>query len=293
MKEGEDLKIRTAELKTVCGYTSTLPESEMPEIAFAGRSNVGKSSLINVLMQRKRLARVGETPGKTRTINFYEIDALIKVPVTEASGEDTNELSGGVETRALPGGEDARGLPGGAEPGALPGGEDAKAMSGGAEPRGLPGGVNAPAAQGPSGNAESSHAGKEMKEESRVFQLVDLPGYGYANVSKTEKEKWGRMIERYLRSPRNLHAVFLLVDIRHEPNANDRQMYDWIVKSGHTPVLIATKADKVKRSQLQKQMKILREGLKAPKGTAIYPFSALTGSGREEICRKIAGLLCE
>ncbi len=213
------MKIRTAKLKTVCGFTSTLPESELPEIAFAGRSNVGKSSLINALMQRKRLARVGETPGKTRTINFYEVDALMKT-------------QGGT--------------------------------------------------------------GDEAEEETiRNFQLVDLPGYGYANVSRDEKERWGKMIERYLRSERDLRAVFLLVDIRHEPNANDRQMYDWILKSGHTPVLIATKADKVKRSQLPKQLKILREGLGAPKGSAVCPFSALNGSGREEICKKIGELLFE
>ncbi len=215
------MKIRNAELKTVCGYTSTLPESELPEIAFAGRSNVGKSSLINVLMQRKRLARVGETPGKTRTINFYEIDALMK----QTPKMDT---------------------------------------------------------------ADGGTGGEEIV---RRFQLVDLPGYGYANVSLAEKAKWGKMIERYLRSQRDLKAVFLLVDIRHEPNANDRQMYDWIVQSGHTPVLIATKADKIKRSQLSRQMKIVREGLQAPKGTLICSFSALSGSGREEICREIGKLL--
>ena len=223
------MKIRSAELNIVCGYTSPLPETVLPEIAFAGRSNVGKSSLINVLMQRKRLARVGETPGKTRTINYYQVDALLSIPVSE--------------------------LPGDADP------------------------------------AETGKV--QMKEQGEVFHLVDLPGYGYANVSLDEKAKWGSMVERYLKSSRNIRAVFLLVDIRHEPNANDRQMYDWIMASGYQPIIIATKSDKVKRSQIQKQMKVLREGLKAPKGTVVIPFSAQSGSGREEICKKIGEILSE
>jgi GTP-binding protein len=99
------------------------------------------------------------------------------------------------------------------------------------------------------------------------------------------------MIERYLNSPRDLRAVFLLTDIRHEPNANDRQMYDWIVRSGHRPILIATKGDKIKRSRIQKQLKLILEGLNAPKGSKVFPFSALNGSGREEICGQIAALL--
>lgn len=206
------MKIRSAELKTVCGFTSQLPESDLPEIAFAGRSNVGKSSLINALMQRKRLARVGETPGKTRTINFYEIDALMQ-------------------------------------------------------------------------------PGPESEEESVRFRLVDLPGYGFANVPREEKARWGRMIERYLLRPGDLRAVFLLLDIRHEPNANDRQMYEWILHSGHTPVLIATKADKIKRSKVPAQLKILRECLQAEKGSVVLPFSALTKSGREEIFGRISELL--
>ena len=219
------MKVRSAELKTVCGYTSTLPASDLPEVAFAGRSNVGKSSLINSLMQRKRLARVGETPGKTRTINFYEIDALVKaVPGNAGTEGEAGDVCSSAETPA-------------------------------------------------------------------VFRLVDLPGYGYANVSLDEKARWGRMIERYLNSPRDLRAVFLLTDIRHEPNANDRQMYDWIVRSGHRPILIATKGDKVKRSRIQKQLKLILEGLNAPKGSKVFPFSALNGSGREEICGQIAALL--
>ena len=226
------MKIRSAELKTVCGYTSTLPESVLPEIAFAGRSNVGKSSLINALMQRKRLARVGETPGKTRTINFYEIDALIKRPAAmPADSGLTEDFS-----------------------------------------------------------AQAKESGRQA-EESVVFQLVDLPGYGYANVSLDEKARWGKMIERYLKADRQRRAVLLLLDIRHEPNANDRQMYDWILGSGYTPVLIATKADKVKKSKINGQLKVIREGLKAPKGSILLPFSAQTGSGREEICAQIGTLL--
>ena len=230
------MKIRSAELKTVCGYTSVLPSSFLPEIAFAGRSNVGKSSLINALMQRKRLARVGETPGKTRTINFYEVDALARW--TEAGNPDGAKRPG-------------TGL------------ED-------------PAGASSPGMEGPV-----------------RFCLVDLPGYGYANVPPEEKARWGKMIERYLRSDSDLRAVFLLVDIRHEPNANDRQMYDWIVRSGHTPVLIATKADKLKRSKTGAQMKAIRDGLNAPKGSVVYPFSALNGSGREEICARICELLAD
>lgn len=234
------MKIRSAELKTVCGFTSSLPVSDLPEIAFAGRSNVGKSSLINAIMQRKRLARVGETPGKTRTINFYEIDALVKRTVRLQTG-DGQEMTDSSQT----------------ETGSL------------AEP-------DVPV---------------QVQEEAALFRLVDLPGYGYANVSLDEKARWGKMIERYLADRRDLRAVFLLVDIRHEPNANDRQMYDWIVHSGRTPVLVATKADKIKRSKVAGQMKVIREGLGAPKGSILLPFSALNKSGREEICDQITRVL--
>ena len=230
------MKVRSAELKTVCGYTSALPGPDLPEIAFAGRSNVGKSSLINALMQRKRLARVGEPPGKTRTINFYEIDALVrradKKPAITGQAQNTQEESGTGQTQGQP----AREIP-------------------------------------------------------CTFQLVDLPGYGYANVSLDEKARWGKMIERYLADERDLRAVFLLLDIRHEPNANDRQMYDWIRKSGHVPVLIATKEDKIKRSKVNGQLKLIREGLKAPKGSILLSFSAMNGGGREQICDRIADLV--
>ena len=169
--------IRNISLETVCGITSTLPENDKPEIAFAGKSNVGKSSLINALMNRKSFARISATPGKTQTINFYNInDALY---------------------------------------------------------------------------------------------LVDLPGYGYAKVSQQEKEKWGKMIERYLHSSKQLRAVFLLIDIRHEPSANDKMMYDWVVSQGYNPIIIATKQDKLKRSQIDKHVRMLRQGLKlVPKSEA-------------------------
>lgn len=178
-------------LETVCGVTSKLPENALPEVAFAGKSNVGKSSLINALMQRKALARTSAQPGKTQTINFYNIND--------------------------------------------------------------------------------------------VMYLVDLPGYGYARASQSEKEKWGRMIENYLHRSKQLRAVFLLIDIRHAPSANDKQMYDWIVYQGYDPIIIATKLDKINRSQVAKQVKLIRMELGVKPGTQILPFSAQTKQGREEI----------
>ena len=175
----------------MCGVTSTLPENNKPEVAFAGKSNVGKSSLINALMNRKSYARISATPGKTQTINFYNIN---------------DEL-----------------------------------------------------------------------------YLVDLPGYGYARVSEQEKERWGKMIERYLHSSKQLKAVFLLIDIRHAPSANDKMMYHWVVEQGYQPVIIATKLDKIKRSQVQKHIKMLREGLSLVPGTKVIPFSVSTKQGRDEI----------
>ena len=183
--------IKSINLETVCGITSTLPDNDRPEVAFAGKSNVGKSSMINALMNRKSYARISATPGKTQTINFYNInDALY---------------------------------------------------------------------------------------------LVDLPGYGYARVSEKEKAQWGRMIERYLHGASQLREVFLLIDIRHEPSANDRLMYQWIVDQGYEPVIIATKLDKIKRSQVQKHVKMLKEGLALVPGTTVIPFSSVTKQGRDEI----------
>ena len=183
--------IKSVNLETVCGITSVLPKNDKPEVAFAGKSNVGKSSLINALMNRKSLARTSAQPGKTQTINFYNIN-------------------------------DER-------------------------------------------------------------YLVDLPGYGYAKVSQEAKEQWGKMIERYLHTSKQLQYVFLLIDIRHEPSANDKMMYEWIVSNGFAPIIIATKLDKIKRSQRDKQLKLVRTGLGVLPGTKIIPFSAETKEGREEI----------
>ena len=183
--------IKNVELETVCGVTSMLPDNKLPEVAFAGKSNVGKSSLINALMMRKSLARTSAQPGKTQTINFYNIN---------------NEI-----------------------------------------------------------------------------YLVDLPGYGYAKASEKEREAWGQMIERYLNTSEKLRAVFLLVDIRHAPSANDKQMFEWMAYVGYDPIVIATKLDKIKRSQIDKQIKIIRQGLGADKETIIVPFSAETKQGRDII----------
>jgi len=193
--------IKNVELETVCGITSVLPENNMPEIAFAGKSNVGKSSLINGLMNRKSLARTSSEPGKTQTINYYRIN------------------------------------------------DD--------------------------------------------MYLVDLPGYGYAKVSAAEREKWGVMIENYLHTSKQLKAVFLLIDIRHDPSANDRQMYEWIDYMGYSPIIIATKLDKINRSQIQKQIKAIRTGLKCKPGTLIFPYSAQTKQGRDEIWAYIDSLIFE
>lgn len=183
--------IRDVNLETVCGVTSKLPDNTLPEFAFAGKSNVGKSSLINALMNRKSYARTSSQPGKTQTINFYNIN--------------------------------------------------------------------------------------------NALYYVDLPGYGYAKVALEAKEKWGKMIERYLKRSEMLKMVFLLVDIRHEPSANDKLMYDWIIYNGYHPVIIATKLDKINRSQIQKHVKMIREGLEMEKGGIVIPFSAETKQGRDEI----------
>ena len=193
--------IKQAELETVCGITSKLPENAFPEVAFAGKSNVGKSSLINGLLNRKSLARTSSQPGKTQTINFYKVNGDL--------------------------------------------------------------------------------------------YLVDLPGYGYAKVSNEIKAKWGRMIENYLHGSKQLKAVFLLIDIRHEPSANDKDMYQWILAQGYEPVIIATKLDKIKRSQVQKQLKILKYGLKLVPGTQLIPFSAETTQGRDEIWNLITSYMEE
>ena len=204
--------IKTVNLALVCGVTSKIPAGSLPEFAFAGRSNVGKSTLINGLMNRKALARVSAQPGKTQTINYYEINGS--------------------------------------------------------------------------------------------FYLVDLPGYGYARANIKVKEQWGKMIERYLHTSQALRAVFLLLDIRHAPSGQDVQMFDWILQAGFTPIVIATKADKIKRSQIQKQLALLRRTLleeshvcrKSPEGSdqpdiRIIPWSGQTKAGREEIYAALEELL--
>ena len=183
--------IKNVSLETVCGITSKLPDNKLLEVAFAGKSNVGKSSLINALMNRKSLARTSAQPGKTQTINYYNIN---------------NEL-----------------------------------------------------------------------------YFVDLPGYGYAKANENVKAQWGKMIEDYLHRSKKLQLVFLLVDIRHAPSENDRIMYNWICKMGYSPVIIATKLDKINRSQIQTQLTLIRTGLTAEQDTVMIPFSATTKQGREEI----------
>lgn len=185
------MKIKNINLETVCGVTSKLPNNTLPEFAFAGKSNVGKSSLVNAFMNRKSYARISSQPGKTQTINYYNIN-----------GE---------------------------------------------------------------------------------FYLVDLPGYGFAKVSESVKVQWGKMIERYLKKSPTLKAVFLLVDIRHEPNANDVQMYEWITANGFVPVVIATKADKVSKNEANKQVSVIRKKLNCAKDTLIIPFSAQDKRGLEDI----------
>ncbi len=193
------MKIKSVNLETVIGITSKLPENTLPEFAFAGKSNVGKSSLINAIMNRKSYARTSSQPGKTQTINFYNIN-----------------------------------------------------------------------------------------EE---LYLVDLPGYGYAKVSQETKAKWGKMIEKYLQRSQQLKAVFLLIDIRHDPSANDKDMYEWIVHNGFEPIIIATKSDKISRGQIDKHLKAIRVGLKTRPGTIMIPFSALNKNGLDKVYEILDGYL--
>ena len=191
--------IKNAELAVVCGITSKFPDHNNPEIAFAGRSNVGKSSLINGLLNRKNLARTSSTPGKTITINFYLVN--------------------------------------------------------------------------------------------KEFFFVDLPGYGYAKAARTERAKWGKMIEKYLNNRPNLKSVFLLVDSRIPPTADDQQMFNWIVEAGFDPVVIATKTDKLSKNQTIRSLGIIRKTLGASKDVKILPFSALKRTGREEILELIGSIV--
>lgn len=193
--------IKSLQLETVCGITSKLPENDKPEVAFAGKSNVGKSSLINALMNRKSFARISSEPGKTQTINFYNIND--------------------------------------------------------------------------------------------VMYCVDLPGYGFAKVSKETQAKWGKMIENYLITSKQLRAVFLLIDIRHEPSKNDKDMYEWIVYNGYDPIIIATKLDKINRSQVQKHIKMIKTGLNVKPQTVVIPFSSQTKQGRDEIWELIDSIVAK
>ena len=181
--------IHSAELETVCGITSKLPENTLPEVAFCGRSNVGKSSLINTLLNRKSLARTSAQPGKTQTLNFYLLN--------------------------------------------------------------------------------------------KALYLVDLPGYGYAKTSKEVREKWGKMIQNYLTGSEMLRYVFQLIDIRHDPTADDVSMYEWLTYLGFEPVIIATKADKIKPSQLGNHVQNIKRKLNADEDTIVVPYSSVSKEGRD------------
>ena len=126
---------------------------------------------------------------------------------------------------------------------------------------------------------------------NEMLYFVDLPGYGYAKVSQEVREKWGQMIERYLRTSKVLKTVFLLIDIRHEPSANDKMMYDWIIDNGYHPVIIATKLDKINRSQIQKQVKLIKTALQTLPETIVIPFSSETKQGREEVYQLLDTLI--
>lgn len=199
IKEDTKVVIRDVNLETVCGITSTIPDNRMDEVAFAGKSNVGKSSLINGLLNRKALARTSSQPGKTQTINFYNVN--------------------------------------------------------------------------------------------NAMYLVDLPGYGYANANVEIKAKWGQMIENYLHTSKKLKAVFLLIDIRHEPSENDQMMHEWMEHQGFAPIIIATKADKLKRGQVIRHVQMIRDVLGVQEDTIVIPFSAETKQGREEIWNLIESLV--
>ena len=192
--------IKKSDLHCIAAKPSQYPSEDVVEIAFAGRSNVGKSSLINTLLKRKNLARVSGNPGKTRTINFYTVN-------------------------------------------------------------------------------------------DDEFRIVDLPGYGYAKVSKAESESWGKMMEDYLANRENLVCVFQLVDSRHEPTAQDKQMYEWLQYYGLDGVVIATKVDKLSRNELNKNLAMIRKSLKLDASDIIVPVSALNKTGTDDVLNVISQLL--
>ena len=187
--------IRKAELETVCGITSRLPENTCPEFAFAGKSNVGKSSVINRLLNRKNFARVGAAPGKTTQINYFKID--------------------------------------------------------------------------------------------NAFYLVDLPGYGYARVSKGERDRWGRLMEGYFADPELMTLGVMIVDARHKPTADDCTMAQWYRGAGCPFLVVANKLDKLKKSEVEGNLQRIRETLELGEEDMVIPFSAEKGTGRDELLRAI------
>ena len=185
------MTIKSLELETICGITSTLPQHDKIEMAFWGRSNVGKSSLLNALWNRKSMARISSQPGKTQTINYYNVND--------------------------------------------------------------------------------------------VCYMVDLPGYGYAKISKETQAKWKKMIDRYLDTSEALRVVFLLIDIRHEPTSKDVETYEMLYRKGFNPLIIATKADKIKKSARNKNISVIRKKLGLSGDTPVIPFSSVTKEGKDEI----------
>ena len=193
------MKVNNVSLAAVGVKMSQYPDDGKPEIAFAGKSNVGKSTLINAMIGRKALARTSSQPGKTRTINFYNVEDIL--------------------------------------------------------------------------------------------YFVDLPGYGYAKAPRTEIEKWGKMIEEYLNKRETLRGIVMLVDIRHEPGENDRLMYDWLKHYGYDIIIAATKKDKIKRSQIQKQLSIIKNTLKLAPEDRLIAFSGETKDGVEELWEELEKLI--
>lgn len=189
------MKIQSIRLEQVAGFESQYPKDGLDEIAFVGRSNVGKSSFINSFLGRKNLARTSSKPGKTRTVNFFNIN--------------------------------------------------------------------------------------------ESFRLVDLPGYGFAKVSKTEKQKWADLIHNYLNTRENLKEIFLLVDIRHEPSAQDLEMYNWIIESGFTGFVIATKYDKIPKSKIQKYIKPIKKKLNIEDEGLIFAYSSETKHNKDVLLEQV------
>ena len=189
------MNVNNVELTAVAVRKEQYPAEDLPEVAFAGKSNVGKSSLINAMINRKSLARTSSSPGKTRTINFYGIEDKLR--------------------------------------------------------------------------------------------FVDLPGYGYAKAPKSEKEKWGSMIESYLKTRKTLKAIILLIDIRHEPGENDIMMYEWLKHYNYRIIIVATKKDKLKRSQYSKHKAMLTKALSLSSDDTLILFSSETKEGKEELWQVI------